>query len=130
MDFENLSTSFIMMKFWNCNKQISYANYNRISSLYLWKRKSRRGFINLIDTINCINIALNNPAKAGEFRVFNQFTDFKSVNDLLLWLSVLQKNWVYGLFKKINKSRKEMDEHYYNQKTSLVSLKQMIFDEK
>ena len=40
------------------------------------KGNQRRGFINLIDTINCINIALNNPAKAGEFRVFNQFTRF------------------------------------------------------
>ena len=49
--------------------------------------------------------------------MFNQFTDFKSVNDLASMVISAQKNWVYGLFKKINNPRKEMDEHYYNQKT-------------
>ena len=40
MDFENLHF-FIMMKFLNCNKQISYANYNRYP-LYGGKGNQRR----------------------------------------------------------------------------------------
>lgn len=32
--------------------------------------------------VRCIQIAIDNPAKAGEFRVFNQFTEQFSVNQL------------------------------------------------
>ena len=39
------------------------------------KGNQKRGFINLIDTVNCINIAANSPPKVGEFRVFNQFIE-------------------------------------------------------
>jgi nucleoside-diphosphate-sugar epimerase len=33
-------------------------------------------------TVRCIQIAIDNPAKQGEFRVFNQFTEQFSVNQL------------------------------------------------
>src|ERR687898_2760746 len=41
-----------------------------------------RGFINVIDTIQCIRLAVENPAGPGEFRVFNQFTEQFSVVEL------------------------------------------------
>ena len=102
MDFENLSTSFHYDEVFGTviNRFLTQTITGYPLSIY-GKGNQRRGFINLIDTINCINIALNNPAKAGEFRVFNQFTDFKSVNDLAsmvisaskkLGLRPLQKN--------------------------------------
>ena len=41
-----------------------------------------RGFLDIRDTLACIELAVRNPAKAGEFRVFNQFTESFSVGDL------------------------------------------------
>lgn len=41
-----------------------------------------RGYLDIRDTVQCVEIAIANPAKAGEFRVFNQFTEQFSVNEL------------------------------------------------
>ncbi|HWL65229.1 MAG TPA: NAD-dependent epimerase/dehydratase family protein, partial [Actinomycetota bacterium] len=41
-----------------------------------------RGFLNIVDTIQCVRLALENPAAGGEYRVFNQFTEQFSVLDL------------------------------------------------
>jgi UDP-sulfoquinovose synthase len=41
-----------------------------------------RGFLDIRDTVRCIQIAIDNPANKGEFRVFNQFTEQFSVNQL------------------------------------------------
>jgi UDP-sulfoquinovose synthase len=41
-----------------------------------------RGFLDIRDTVRCIQIAIDNPAARGEMRVFNQFTEQFSVNDL------------------------------------------------
>jgi nucleoside-diphosphate-sugar epimerase len=41
-----------------------------------------RGFLDIRDTVRCIQIAVDNPAAPGEMRVFNQFTEQFSVNDL------------------------------------------------
>src|SRR5690348_3690440 len=41
-----------------------------------------RGFLNIKDTLNCIQLSVENPAAPGELRVFNQFTETFSVNDL------------------------------------------------
>jgi UDP-sulfoquinovose synthase len=41
-----------------------------------------RGFIDLRDTVSCIELALANPAPPGELRVFNQFTEQWSVRSL------------------------------------------------
>ena len=42
----------------------------------------KKSFLNIQDTINCVQIASDNPAKKGEFRVFNQFTEFSSLNEM------------------------------------------------
>src|SRR5262249_26183186 len=41
-----------------------------------------RGFLDIRDTVRCVEIACLNPAAKGEFRVFNQFTEQFSVLDL------------------------------------------------
>ena len=41
-----------------------------------------RGFLNIRDTLQCVELAVENPADAGEFRVFNQFTEQFSVGEL------------------------------------------------
>ncbi len=41
-----------------------------------------RGFLNIRDTLQCVELAVANPADLGEFRVFNQFTEQFSVAEL------------------------------------------------
>ena len=41
-----------------------------------------RGFLNIRDTLQCVELAVDNPAGLGEFRVFNQFTEQFSVSEL------------------------------------------------
>ena len=41
-----------------------------------------RGFLNIRDTLRCVELAVENPAGAGEYRVFNQFTEQFSVGEL------------------------------------------------
>ena len=46
------------------------------------KGSQKRGYLNISDTINCVNIAATNPAKKSEFRVFNQYTEVLSINEI------------------------------------------------
>ena len=41
-----------------------------------------RGFLNIRDTLRCVELAAENPAELGEFRVFNQFTEQFRVSEL------------------------------------------------
>ena len=41
-----------------------------------------RGFLNLKDTLQCIELALGTPAAPGELRILNQYTELFSVNQL------------------------------------------------
>ena len=41
-----------------------------------------RGMLNILDTLACVELALENPAERGEFRVFNQFTESFSVSEM------------------------------------------------
>ena len=41
-----------------------------------------RGFLNIIDTLQCVELAAANPADSGEIRVFNQFTESFTVAEL------------------------------------------------
>ena len=84
----------------------------------------RRGFLNIIETLKCIEIATLNVPDKGEFRVFNQFTEFSSLNELADLVISAGKELGYDS-KKINTQnpRIEMEDHYYNPKnTSLMSL--------
>ncbi|MCO5594580.1 hypothetical protein L7F22_048613 [Adiantum nelumboides] len=83
-----------------------------------------RGYLDIRDTVQCVELAIANPAKLGEFRVFNQFTEQFSVNDLARL--VTQAGEKLGIdVKAINvpNPRVEAEEHYYNAKhTKLVEL--------
>jgi len=83
-----------------------------------------RGYLNIKDTLNCIRLSIENPAKQGELRIFNQFTETFSVNDLAGKVQSAGK--ALGLdirIKNIENPRKEMEEHYYNPKhTGLIDL--------
>jgi UDP-sulfoquinovose synthase len=78
-----------------------------------------RGFLDIRDTVRCMEIACLNPAKPGEFRVFNQFTEQFSV--LQLAELVRDSSKELGLKVEIDHlpdPRVELEAHYYNAKHS------------
>jgi len=83
-----------------------------------------RGFLDIRDTVRCIELACLNPAAPGEFRVFNQFTEQFSVLDLAMAVQNAAKE--LGLKVKVDHlpdPRVEAEAHYYNAKHSkLVDL--------
>ena len=83
-----------------------------------------RGFLDIRDTVRCVELAIANPAASGEFRVFNQFTEHFSVGDLAMM--VKKAGNAIGLNVEIDhldNPRVEKEEHYYNAKnTNLLSL--------
>jgi UDP-sulfoquinovose synthase len=83
-----------------------------------------RGYLDIRDTVRCIEIACLTPAKPGEFRVFNQFTEQFRVLELARMVKEAAKK--LGLKVEIDHlpaPRVELEEHYYNAKHSkLVDL--------
>ncbi|MGA8223702.1 MAG: NAD-dependent epimerase/dehydratase family protein [Candidatus Acidiferrales bacterium] len=78
-----------------------------------------RGFLDIRDTVRCIELACLNPAARGEFRVYNQFTEQFTVLQLAQLVEVAAKK--LGLSVTINHlpdPRVEAEEHYYNAKHS------------
>jgi UDP-sulfoquinovose synthase len=78
-----------------------------------------RGFLDIRDTVRCVEIACLNPAARGECRVFNQFTEQFSVLDLARMVQTAGEK--LGLTIEINHlpdPRVEAEEHYYNAKHS------------
>jgi UDP-sulfoquinovose synthase len=78
-----------------------------------------RGFLDIRDTVRCIEIACLNPAAPGECRVFNQFTEQFSVLELAHMVQTAARKM--GLIVDIDHlpdPRVEAEEHYYNAKHS------------
>ena len=74
-----------------------------------------RGFLDIRDTVRCIELAVLNPANRGEFRVFNQFTEQFSVAQLAERVKAARAH--HGLETRIEhlaNPRTELEEHYYN----------------
>jgi len=134
LDYENLATSFHYDSIFGTviNRFVTQMALNIDMTVY-GKGSQKRGFLNLIDTINCVKIATNNPPKEGEFRVFNQFTEFSSLNEMANKITLFaDKNKIKTGIKHIKNPRIEEEDHYYNPKnTSLISLglKPIIFDD-
>jgi UDP-sulfoquinovose synthase len=83
-----------------------------------------RGYLNLIDTLQCIELAARNPADRGQMRVFNQFTETFSVKQLAARVQEAAKGLgIRAEIRSIPNPRKEKEEHYYNPKfTGLKAL--------
>jgi UDP-sulfoquinovose synthase len=78
-----------------------------------------RGFLDIRDTVRCIEIACLNPAGRGEFRVFNQFTEQFSVLELARMVQTAGKKLHLEVrVDHIPDPRVEAEEHYYNAKHS------------
>jgi len=76
-----------------------------------------RGFLDIRDTVRCVELAMLNAPERGEFRVFNQFTEQFSVRELAERVKAARAH--HGLETKIEhlpNPRSELETHYYNAK--------------
>jgi UDP-sulfoquinovose synthase len=83
-----------------------------------------RGYLSILDTLQCVELATLNPAAEGEYRVFNQFTEQFKINELA---DLVQRaGEEYGLdvrVEHVENPRVELEDHYYNAKhTKLLDL--------
>ncbi len=83
-----------------------------------------RGFLDIRDTVRCVELACLNPAARGEFRVFNQFTEQFSVLELAQMVHIAgQRLGLNTTIDHLPDPRVEAEEHYYNAKhTKLPAL--------
>ncbi|MCL2924750.1 MAG: NAD-dependent epimerase/dehydratase family protein [Trichodesmium sp. MAG_R04] len=83
-----------------------------------------RGFLDIRDTVRCMEIAIANPAEAGKFRVFNQFTETFSVLGLAEMVKKASKTMDLDVhINHLDNPRVELEEHYFNAKnTNLLEL--------
>jgi UDP-sulfoquinovose synthase len=78
-----------------------------------------RGFLDIRDTVRCVELACLNPAARGECRVFNQFTEQFSVFQIAQLVETAGRK--LGLSVDIDHlpdPRVESEDHYYNAKHS------------
>jgi UDP-sulfoquinovose synthase len=83
-----------------------------------------RGYLNIRDTMRCVELALENPARPGEYRVFNQFTEQFVVSELaeLVKEAAGHKGRRVEI-RHVPDPRVEAESHYYNAKhTKLIDL--------
>lgn len=74
-----------------------------------------RGYLNIRDTLQCIELAANSPPGSGQLRVLNQFTESFSINQLAARVkSVGDKMGLAVEIRPVDNPRKEAEEHYYN----------------
>lgn len=74
-----------------------------------------RGHINVKDTMRCIELAILSEPGDGEFRVFNQITEWFSVNQLAERVQRVGSRMGLNVeIEPIANPRVEKEEHYYN----------------
>jgi len=83
-----------------------------------------RAFLDIRDTVRCVELAIATPADPGKFRVFNQFTELFGIGDLAMM--VKKAGSTLGMNVEVThleNPRVEMEEHYFNAKnTNLLDL--------
>jgi UDP-sulfoquinovose synthase len=71
-----------------------------------------RAFLDIRDTVRCVELACDNPAEPGEFRVFNQATEQFSLEELA---KLVANSFPGGVeVEHIDNPRVEIENHYYN----------------
>lgn len=74
-----------------------------------------RGYLNIKDTLSCVELSALNPPDKSELRVFNQVTETFSVNELAQRVQRVGRSLELKVqIKQIENPRKEREEHYYN----------------
>lgn len=81
-----------------------------------------RGYLNLIDTMQCVRLAVENPAAPGELRIMNQFTETLSVNEIAKRVHAAGEQLDLNVsIQTLDNPRKEKESHYYNPKHSKLT---------
>ncbi|HEY1220013.1 MAG: NAD-dependent epimerase/dehydratase family protein [Bryobacteraceae bacterium] len=81
-----------------------------------------RGYLDLRDTVRCIELACLNPAAKGECRVFNQFTEQFSVLDLARMVQTAGRKLSLKVdIQHLPDPRVEAERHYYNARHSKLA---------
>ena len=76
--------------------------------------RQKRGFLPLVDSVTCLRLVLENPPAHGEYRVFNQFENAYTIEELArLVQSVAAEIGVRAQIKRYDNPRTELEEHYY-----------------
>ena len=74
-----------------------------------------RGFLNIVDTLQCVELATANPPDRGEYRVFNQFTESFSVAELAELVKAAGKDvGIEVAIQHVDNPRVEAEQHYYH----------------
>lgn len=76
--------------------------------------EQKRGFIALRDSMQCLTLATENPPDKGEYRVFNQFDEMYTINELAGKVQKIGSRLGYDV--KIDhpeNPRVEAEKHYY-----------------
>ena len=74
-----------------------------------------RGYLNIKDTLQCVNLATQNPAQKGELNIYNQIMETFSANTLAKLTKTVGDKLGYNVkIDHIENPRKEAEEHYYN----------------
>ena len=74
-----------------------------------------RGYLNIRDTLQCVERAALAPAEPGELRIFNQIVETFSVNQLADHVARVGRERGYDVeIRSLENPRKEAEEHYYN----------------
>jgi UDP-sulfoquinovose synthase len=78
-----------------------------------------RGYLNLRDTLQCVELAMLTPVARGELRILNQFTQQFTVIELAERVrSAARRISLDVKIDHIDNPRKELEEHYYNARHS------------
>ncbi|GAB1421940.1 NAD-dependent epimerase/dehydratase family protein [Anaerolineales bacterium] len=75
----------------------------------------KRGFLPLKDSMECLELAIKNPAEIGEYRVFNQFESCYTLHELAHMVQEEARSLgIYVDIQHYENPRKELENHYYN----------------
>jgi UDP-sulfoquinovose synthase len=78
------------------------------------KGHQRRGFLPLRDSMQCLTLALEDPPKTGEYRVFNQFAEVYGVTELAEMVQRAAREVGFHVdVVPIENPRLEREEHFY-----------------
>jgi UDP-sulfoquinovose synthase len=111
-----LATRFDYDDVWGTvlNRYCVQAAINHPLTVY-GKGGQTRGFLDIRDTLRCVELATVNPADAGEYRVFNQFTEQFTVAELAVKVAEAARKLDWDpIIENVTNPRTEAEEHYYN----------------
>jgi UDP-sulfoquinovose synthase len=117
---ENLYPSFYYDDYFGTvlNRFVVQAVKNVPLTVY-GKGGQTRGYLNINDVMQCINLAIKNPPKNYQLNIFNQFTQQFTVNEIAQMVKNAGKKIGLSVkIKNILNPRKELEKHYYNAKNS------------